>query len=354
MMHMTASFQEVLERDGYILGDGGTGTALGVLWPKPFKLPLWSAPLNLTAQGRNAVRQAHNLYIAVGATQHATNTFRTTPEAFREAGVECTKAVRLAYDATNHAIEALQTAALTSSRPIILGGCIAPLKDCYDPSAVPPDQKLADNHGRQVAWFKQAGINTILFETVNSIREAVRMKEAAETAGVDFTMSWVASPNGNLLSGESIADAVRATDSDRRVAVAINCSPLDHTFNAFNNLQRSGYDGIIGAYPNGPGKPDLNGADWDHGRIVRPDRLLTLSGNIDFINAAVGLRKEGASWVGGCCGTLPGDIRALKTALEHPAFNAAKAEVAAHTHRASPFRGNRCGCSASLSGMVCD
>ena len=83
-MKGAGSFRRLLETRGPLILDGAMGTELqrrGV----DIGLPLWSA--NALVAAPDIVLQIHRDYIAAGADIITTNTFRTTPRAFRNAGL---------------------------------------------------------------------------------------------------------------------------------------------------------------------------------------------------------------------------------------------------------------------------
>ena len=82
-MKSRSSFADFIQNAGAVLFPGGMGTELQRRGYKS-ALPLWSAAANLDAPG--LVEQIHTDYLEAGASVAITNSFRTTPRAFRQSG----------------------------------------------------------------------------------------------------------------------------------------------------------------------------------------------------------------------------------------------------------------------------
>ena len=68
-------------------------------------------------------------------------------------------------------------------------------------------------------------------------------------------------------------------------------------------LARERFDGFIGVYPE---TGDFQAPDWDFDKSIAPEALVAHARH---------WVKAGARLIGGCCGTNPEHIRALKDAL---------------------------------------
>ena len=296
--------------------DGAMGTELerrGV----DMSLPLWSARALIVAP--ETVRQAHQDYLAAGADLLTTNTFRTHRRTLTRAGLgqrtrELTQlAVQLARDAIAQSGRAW--------RPY-LAGSMSPLEDCYSPSLVPSDDDLRAEHLEIAQDLAGAGCDLLLVETMNTIREAVIATEAAQSTGLPVCVSFVVGPNGRppdtcpasaerckgqvstpvsaaepirLLSGESITAAALALRELKPAAIMVNCVPLACSEPAVEEL-RAAWPGAIGLYANIDRTDDAPPAVYaQHAR-----RWI----------------ERGARIVGGCCGTSPAHIAAVRAQVD--------------------------------------
>ena len=298
MTQDTSDFVKFLNESPLVVLPGGTGTELQRRGYKT-SLPLWSAQANLDAF--DLVTEIHRDYFQAGADICVTNTFRTTPYTFRKIDreEEARYAMKRAIDAAREAQKSV------ANRPTFIAGSFAPLEDCYEPGLVPADDVLAHEHSRQAEWLAEENVDLLLPETVNAVTEARFMAKAASDTGLPFIISFIADSEAKLLDGSPLVDAVAETDMPGRAGVALNCRAIDVMDTAFHKLKVS-YDGVIGLYPNGFGRPhdDLGWQFKENEDSIGK-----------YVSTALYWKELGARIIGGCCGTTPAYIRALTTAL---------------------------------------
>jgi S-methylmethionine-dependent homocysteine/selenocysteine methylase len=287
-------FTDYLEATPAIVQAGAMGTELQRRGYATL-LPLWSAGANLEAP--ELVTRIHLDYLQAGADLSITNTFRTTPRCFAKTG-----RADLARTALKQAVAAAKAARLAAGGASFIGGSMAPLEDCYTPDLVPDDDALRTEHGLQAAWLAEEGVDFLLAETINAVREAAAMARAASATGLPFIVSFVAGADGRLLDGASLAEAVAATYVPGRIAVSLNCRTLAVLDGAYQSL-RADYQGTVGLYANGGGRPD-DAQGW----VFTPNE----DDVVAFVDSARRWRLQGARIIGGCCGTTPAYIRALR------------------------------------------
>jgi methionine synthase I (cobalamin-dependent) len=56
---------------------------------------------------------------------------------------------------------------------------ISTLEDCYRPDLVPSDDELRSEHSERIRHLVECGVDLILIETINTIREVVIMAKLA-------------------------------------------------------------------------------------------------------------------------------------------------------------------------------
>jgi S-methylmethionine-dependent homocysteine/selenocysteine methylase len=287
-----------LERGELVLLDGALGTELerrGVATP----LPLWSAQAVLDAP--DTLRQVHEDYARAGADVLAAATFRTTPRVMTKVGRPAGDADRLTEIALRLAAEGRDRGA--AGRTVWIGGSLGPLEDCYRPEDAPPQEAMEREHADQAKRLARSGAELLLLETMNRIDEATAAARAARATGLPFTVSFVCRGGARLFSGEALADAVRAVEPLLPAAVLVNCTPLDETAACLDVMSRATHL-PFGGYPNA-GVVGPTGA-WSFDPSVTPERFAAL---------AKDWMRLGAQVLGGCCGTSPEHIRALRESL---------------------------------------
>jgi S-methylmethionine-dependent homocysteine/selenocysteine methylase len=291
-------FHQRLERGELVLLDGALGTELerrGVATP----LPLWSAQAILDAP--DTLRQVHEDYARAGADVLAAATFRTTPRFMAKAERPASDADRLTESAIRLAAEGRERAG--TGRQVWIGGSLGPLEDCYRPGDAPSREAMEREHAGQAKRLARAGADLLLLETFNRIDEAVVAATAARETGLAFTVSFVCIGGAKLLSGEPLAEAIRAVEPLAPAAVLVNCTPMDETAACLEVMSRTTHL-PFGGYPNA-GVVTPSGA-WRFDPEVTPGRFAAIA--MEWI-------RTGAQVLGGCCGTTPEHIRALREAL---------------------------------------
>lgn len=297
------SFLKRLTQSRPVLLDGATGTELNRRGVST-DLPLWSARALLEAP--ETLRQIHTDYVRAGAELLTANTFRTHRRSLAHAGLG-DQALALTLQAVGLAREAARAA--ENGRRCFVAGSIAPLEDCYSPQLVPPQDECEREHGEMARHLASAGVEVILVETMNTIREAQAAVRAARATGLPVLASFVCRSDHRLFSGETVTDAVRALAQLGVAGLLVNCTPSASIQHPFAEL-RAAVAGLparvplTGLYANIGHTDDITG--WTNTEDVTP---------LEYAQLASGWLTQGANLVGGCCGTTPGHIAALRVIL---------------------------------------
>ena len=246
-------------------------------------LPLWSARALL--ENPDLVLQIHRDNVAAGADILTANTFRTQRGSLCAAGIDESRAREL----TRLAVSLARDAAREAGREVFVAGSAAPLADCYRPDLVADRATLGREHAAHVENLLASGVDLILVETMNTIREARSATEAVKER-VPVVVSFVTNGRGALLSGEDLGDAVRSILAVRPAAVGVNCVP----FRAI-------------------------GAEVGRLSAAVPEAPIAASGNTlserpsprEYAQTAIDWADRGARILGGCCGTTPAHVAAV-------------------------------------------
>lgn len=284
----------LFESKRVVLLDGAMGTELQRRGYRTV-LPLWSAMANLEAPA--LVKEIHDDYIHAGADIITANTFRTTRHTFSKSGNP-----ELTFHLSRLAVELACESAMQSDRQVLVAGSIAPLEDCYRPDLVPDTEVIRASYSEQVDILIDAGVDMILAETMINISEVHILSAILADKGFPWAMAFCVQ-NGCLLDGTSLDNIIPQVAEYNPLALLLNCRPADEITRNLAILTER-WQGITGAYGNGPGHPDdIDGWTPAHGSIERycAETMRWISG--------------GARIIGGCCGTSPGHIEALNVLL---------------------------------------
>lgn len=273
---------------GRLLLDGAMGTELehrGLRHP----LPLWSAAALIAAP--QMVEAIHREYVEAGADILVANTFRTNPRTLRAAGL-----FAQGEDLNRQAVELARRAA--GGRNVLVAASVAPVEDCYHPERVPADRELRAEHELMAAWLAAAQPDLVWIETMNTVREAQAAAQAARECGLPLAVSFVVQENGDLLSGEKLADALASVEPCDPLAIGLNCIPPRGLTALLPHL-RSLTGRPVAAYAHIDNPTPIRG--WSYSQAINP---------AEYGECARRWLELGAAVVGGCCGTTPAHIRA--------------------------------------------
>lgn len=264
--------------------DGPLGTELnrrGVETPEP----LWSAVAIETHP--EWIAAIHRDYAVAGATVHTANTFRTRR---RTAGRRWNALTRQAIDIARRSV----------SPEHRIAGSLAPLEDCYRPDLSPADSE--PEHREMADALAAAGCDLILCETFPHPEEALTAARSAVRTGLPTWLSLTAGPYGTLMTPQTLAEtACRAVDLGV-TAVLVNCTAADMLWRWIDALAATNVGVPFGGYANAGDAADRLG--WGNEDASAAGRYLRFAE--DWV-------ASGARLVGGCCGTGPEHIAALKS-----------------------------------------
>jgi S-methylmethionine-dependent homocysteine/selenocysteine methylase len=275
-----------------LLLDGAVGTELQRRG-QSVRLPLWSALALLDARGRALLREIHCEYAEAGAAVLTANTFRSTRRALERAGL-LNRWILL----NRYAVEAARTAP-----GVLVAGSLAPLEDCYTVEAVPSQSDCLREHLMQADLLARLGVDLLLIETMNCGREARAAVLAARAVGLDALLSLCPGEPDALLSGERLADRLPGLIEAGGGCVAgilLNCAAPDVLERAAPVLAGLAGDLPWGLYAH-LGEPDERDG-WRLPRDHRPEA---------YAAWGAARRRQGATILGGCCGTTPEHIACL-------------------------------------------
>ncbi len=301
--------------------DGATGTELhrrGI----DIGLPLWSANALLTDAGLDTLRQIHLDYLKAGADILTANTFRTHRRALAalaplasgasaaSKGYDTRELTKRAVQTAREAIsvETRHVASLREKGARYVAGSISPLEDCYSPQLVPSDAECRAEHSERIHHLVEAGVDILLIETMNTIREAAIAARLAVITGLPTFVSFVCDRNGRLLSGESFTTAAEVLLPIGIAALGVNCGPTPVLARPLAELRAACL--LVG-------QGSANFPLIAYGNTGYTDEK-TGWVNTEAIDPAVYARYA-KTWpaqiIGGCCGTTPEHIRQLAKAL---------------------------------------
>jgi homocysteine S-methyltransferase len=281
---------------GTILADGAMGTMLharGVGFDKCFD------ELNLTNPA--AVADIHREYIEAGAQLIITNTFGANRFKLKKHGLEDDMA-----EINRAGVELAKRAVAASFKDVLVAGDIGPLGVRIAPyGRVKPEEARAA-FAEQVKALTDAGAELIVIETMSDLYEIQEaIKAAKEVSKLPVVASVTFTRDDRTLLGDDPTKVARKLKEAGADVIGVNCSGgPSQLLRILKQMKQAVPDGKFWVKPNA-GWPEQVG-----GRIMYP-------ADADYFgDYALAFREAGANIVGGCCGTTPQHISAMKKAFE--------------------------------------
>jgi len=179
---------------------------------------------------------------------------------------------------------------------------LATFTDSWDPENF---DLLVDNYRRQIAGLLQGGADLLAAETLLYPQEAEAILTAAELEGAGAVMySFTMQPDGSLFSGMDAGPVLRELEEAGAAAVGFNCVAADMMTPYLVSKLRRAVKGPILCKPNA-GIPVIGEDNLPH-YPMEPK---------EFAEICAQCSQMGATLMGGCCGTTPAHISALRQAL---------------------------------------
>jgi len=199
------------------------------------------------------------------------------------------------------------------AQKVVICGLLSCRGDAYRPAEALAAAEAHEFHTWQATMLAAAGVDFLLAATLPALSEANGLASALAATGKPYIVSFVVRPQGMLLDGTPLKDAIAAIDgtvSPRPLAYLVNCThasifraALLHGVNS-SALVRARVAGLL-----------ANTA------ALNPEALDNSPGLVEeepetFGRSVAGLHGElGMKILGGCCGTDDRHIRCLAARL---------------------------------------
>jgi homocysteine S-methyltransferase len=308
---MTHPFlQAIKERP--LLADGAMGSLLYARGASP---EASFEQLNLTNQ--DIVQQAHIDYINAGADVIETNSFSGNRIRLAQFGMESQ-----VWQVNVWAAKVARNAREIAGQPVFIAGSIGPTGKLMGPIGDVSLEELARVYQEQMEALLAGGVDLFIIETMSSLEElAVAVRTARKVSKLPVVAQLSFSTEGHTLYGATPEDALKLLSDlgdDIPDLLGINCGAgpgpvFDSLLRMSNAVRARGYgDGRINfsCLPNA-GQPSLSGGRYQF--MSRPSYCAS------YVEPYI---RAGARLIGGCCGTTPEHIVAMRKALDKYIQNA--------------------------------
>jgi methionine synthase I (cobalamin-dependent)/5,10-methylenetetrahydrofolate reductase len=288
---------------GTVLCDGAMGT---MLYARGIFINRCYDELNLSQP--ELVREIHNEYLQSGAEVIETNTFGANAFRLETHGLK-DKVREINLAGVRLARECVTQIRDKQAAEAFVAGAIGPLGVRLEPLGKVALEEARDAFAEQIRALAEGGpgvgVDLLIIETMTSLAEAEQAILAARSVDpqLPVVVMMTVDEDGNCLDGSSAETAAAKLTEWGADAVGCNCSAGPATVLSVIERMRPVTTKPLAAMPNA-GIP----------RAVE-GRTIYLTSPEYMASFTRKLVKAGASIVGGCCGTTPSYIRAMKSSL---------------------------------------
>ncbi len=280
-----------------LISDGAFGTML-----QSKGLTADDCPEEWNVSHSAEVQSVTSAYVAAGSDMVVTNTFGGTKIKLDKRGYG-DRVAEFSQAGGRNSIEAV------GGGDVIVAGSVGPTGEFIQPLGLISAEQMEAVFSEQISALLEAGLRVICIETMLAVEEAVCAVRAAKkldpSVDVIVTMSFDKTPKGfHTMMGVSPANAVEALSAAGADVLGSNCGNGIEAMVEIAAEFRKNTDKPILIQSNA-GVPELV-----NGETVFREKPDSMASHVQS------LIKAGANIVGGCCGTGPDHIAAIKAVVD--------------------------------------
>ena len=298
---MSGLFEKLLQEKGVLLADGATGSNLFSMGLQTGDSPeLWNDI------HPDRIARQYQSFIDAGSDIILTNTFGGTRYRLKLHGAESrveelnVKAAEIAKNLVNQ-----------TDRDVIIGGSIGPTGEILQPLGNLSVAAAAEAFEEQARALYKGGVDVLWIETMSSREEAEAAVIGASKVGIPIVTTFSVDTNGRTMMGLTPSDIVQISASMAHTPLAIgsNCGVgASELVAAIVNMEQAAKD---------QGVEIISIAKANCGIPQYIDGEIVYSGTTEIMAEYVRMAIDaGARIIGGCCGTTPGHIKAMREAMD--------------------------------------
>lgn len=277
--------------NGPLILDGATGSNL-----QKAGMPRGCCTETWVLEHPQALTDLQRAYYEAGSQILYAPTFQAQPIALERVGL----------DAQTEKINAQLVALSKSIAPdVLVAGDLTTLAVYTESWDDANFDLLVENYRRQIRGLMDGGADLLAAETLMYPQEAEAILTAAELEGAGAAMyTFTMQPDGALFSGRDAIAVLKDLEDSGAAAVGFNCVAANCMTAGLVSKMRRSIKGPIVCKPNA-GNPVIGEDNLPHYPM----------GAEEFARIVLDCHAMGAKLLGGCCGTTPEHIAALKNKL---------------------------------------
>ena len=294
---MTSRLEKLLEQRDWLLADGATGTNLFQAGLQSGDSPeLWNDlfPDRVINLYQSAIDSGSDIFL--------TNTFGCNAARLKLHGAE-----KRARELSHISAEIGREVADKADRNVIVAGSMGPTGDLMEPVGSLSHRVAVEIFEEQASGLIEGGADLLWVETISAPEEFAAASEAIGKTGASWCGTMSFDTAGRTMMGVTSLDMVNMVASlpYQPIAFGANCGV------GASDLLRT----VLGMKAPNPKHPIIAKGNAGIPKFV--DGSIHYDGTPDLMaQYAVLARNCGASIIGGCCGTMPEHLAAMRHSLE--------------------------------------
>ena len=282
-----------------ILADGAMGT---VLYARGVFINRCYDELNLSEPG--LILSIHEEYLKAGAEILETNTFGANSFRLARHGL-AGKVAEINTAGVNLARQAVAHLKEKQGGEAWVAGSVGPLGVRLEPLGKTGLDEARAAFAEQIKALAEAGVDMLILETMPALNEAREALAAARETAPELPVLVMVTVDdeSNCLDGASPSQAAALLTEWGAGAIGVNCSTGPATVLTAIEAMRAATTLPLAAMPNAGMPRAVEGRNI---YLCSPEYMAS------FARKAI---AAGAQFVGGCCGTTPNHIRAMRSAM---------------------------------------
>ncbi len=293
------SFSELI-KNGFVFVDGGFGTMLQERGIKAGELP---ESYNITHP--EVVREIHGEYLLAGANIITANTFGANCLKYGDIGeLSLNNVISAGINNVSKAIDEYKSSAEFDNAERLIALDIGPTGKLLKPLGTLDFEDAVQIFAKTVKAGVLAGADVIIIETMNDTLELkAAVLAAKENSDLPIIATVVFDESGKLMTGADPMAVVALLEGLRVDALGINCS-----------LGPDKMLGIVKELTKISSLPVCVSPNAGLPKVMDGKTVFDV-GPENFARAMVNIAEAGARILGGCCGTTPAHIKAMRDAV---------------------------------------
>ncbi|WP_425101276.1 betaine--homocysteine S-methyltransferase [Tropicibacter sp. S64] len=294
---MSDALTKLLETRDWLLADGATGTNL-------FNMGLMSgdAPEFWNEIEADKIRALYNGAINAGSDLFLTNSFGANASRLK-----LHDAAHRAYELSKLAAELGRECADKAGRPVIVAGSVGPTGEIMGAAGTLSHERAVEMFEETAKGLMDGGADVLWVETISAPEEFRAAAEAFSNISAPWCGTMSFDTAGRTMMGVTSAEMVGIVEGlpNPPIAFGANCGV------GASDLLRT----VLGFVAQGTERPII--AKGNAGIPKYVDGHIHYDGTPDLMaDYACLARDAGAKIIGGCCGTMPVHLAAMREALE--------------------------------------